>query len=261
VSDGLDERLRERLQAAPGFGNCHRCTFLTSGPAELCYACARRTIEDLPPPEQRCATCDRPFSAGESTCRNPLCNWDRRFFKWNFSIAMRSGILERALNAYKYDGRRGWAVIFGRILAGFLQQEDWLRDSFDLITASPTFVGDGGRSFDHTGLVLKNAAEELAPNGSWSFDDPDNPVIVKATPTESFVGKNYAQRREIAESQLRDALVIPGCKSGRWDRNIGRIGCTCRRRAGGSSSGLAGAAIYGRIGISRARSPCASGGC
>jgi hypothetical protein len=37
----------ERLGQVPGFGQCGRCLFNTSGPAELCFACARRTMEPL----------------------------------------------------------------------------------------------------------------------------------------------------------------------------------------------------------------------
>ena len=62
----------ERLEQVPGFGRCGLCLYNTSGPAELCFACARRTMEPLAP--RRCLVCDRPYAAGETTCGNPLCN-------------------------------------------------------------------------------------------------------------------------------------------------------------------------------------------
>jgi predicted amidophosphoribosyltransferase len=205
----VDKRLAERLADVPGFGRCPACPYVASGPAELCYACARRSMEPLAPPNERCDICDRPFKVGEADCRNPLCGPAQRYFAWNFAIAMRSGVLERAINAYKFDGRRGWAVLFGRILAGFLEQQAPLFRDFDLIVASPTFIGPEGRNFDHTRLVLEHAAEEVAPGSSWAFDLNDTPAIIKTGPTESFTNKSYAQRRDLAHTELREALAVP----------------------------------------------------
>jgi predicted amidophosphoribosyltransferase len=166
-------------------------------------------MEGLADFNKRCGVCDRAYDPGQEECRNPLCMSSHRQFNWNFAIAMRSGALERAINAYKYDGRRGWAIIFGRILAGFLEQEAQTFRDFDLIIASPTYVGVDGRDFDHTRLVLQYAAEDVAPGNSWPFDLNDVPVIIKTGPTESFATKTYAQRRDSAQTQLRDALQVP----------------------------------------------------
>ena len=100
----MDKRLAERLQDAPGFGQCRKCPYVASGPAELCYACARQSMEALAPDGGRCGICCLPFGAAESACRNPLCGPAHRDFQWNFAIAMRSGVLERAINLYKFDG-------------------------------------------------------------------------------------------------------------------------------------------------------------
>ncbi len=126
-----------RLANVPGFGGGPRCPYLASAPAELCYACARRTVEALADPASRCPVCDRPYDADEKSCRNPLCGSASRWLEWNFAIAMRSGQLERAINAYKFQGVTDWALIFGRILAGFLEEEATFR-KFDLMTSSPT---------------------------------------------------------------------------------------------------------------------------
>ena len=122
---------------------------------------------------------------------------------------MRSGVLEAVINRYKFDGFQQWALLFGRILAGFLEEEARYFRQFDLIVASPTYVGPDGRSFDHTRLVLERAADEVSPGVPWPFDLGDRPAIVKTGPTESFTGKAYRERRAIAETQLRDALHIP----------------------------------------------------
>jgi len=196
-----------RLANAPGFGLCRRCPYRESAPASLCFACARQTLEGLAP--KRCKVCDLQFEAGETACRNPTCNRGDRSFRWNYAIAMRSGVLEAAINDYKYHGVRGWATIFGRVLAGFLEEQSPTFRQFDTITASPTLVGDGGRTFNHTRVVLEAAARELSAGNAWPFDLTGEPVIVKTKPTETMVGKSYAQRRAYAETELRAALAVP----------------------------------------------------
>jgi predicted amidophosphoribosyltransferase len=186
---------------------------MESGPAELCYACALRTIESLAPEDQRCHICDRPYATGESLCRNPLCNsFDQRWFARNYSIGMRSGVLQYGLNRYKYEGKWGWAIIFGRILAGYLEQEADLFQEFDLLVASPTYVGPGGRTFDHTRRVLQHTAEELVFAPIWfalSMDVEGQPAIIKTSPTPSLMPLRYAERRHVAETELRNALHVP----------------------------------------------------
>ena len=196
----------ERLEQVPGFGQCGRCLFNTSGPAELCFACARRTIDPLA--TRRCLVCDRPYAPDESGCGNPLCSRSDRWFSWNFAISMRTGQLKTAINRYKYDGQWGWALIFGRVVAGFLEEQADLFQQADVITASPTYVGPGGRGFDHTRMVLERAAAEVSPGSLWPFDIAGEPVIVKTGPTPRMVGNGYQDRRRIAEGPLREALRV-----------------------------------------------------
>jgi len=184
------------------------CAYLESGSSEICYRCARKTIESLAPFARRCATCDLPLRNGK--CGNPLCNWHERerYFKWNYAIAMRSGVLERAISDFKYQNRHGWRQIFGRVLAGFLDDESDTFEHFDLIIASPTYVDpDGTRKYDHTREVILAADEES--EGRWPFDTEDTPAIVKTARTEPFVKKKWAERKKIAETELRAALTIP----------------------------------------------------
>lgn len=160
--------------------------------------------------QKRCTVCDQVFNPGENECRNPLCApGAQRSFTWNFAIAMRSGVLEQAINRYKFDGVRQWALLFGRILVGFLEEQARTFETFDLIVASPTYVGPDGRVFDHTRLVLERAAEEEPIGAGWPFDLASPPAIVKNVATESFTGKKYADRKSIAMNQLRDALSVP----------------------------------------------------
>lgn len=127
--------------------------------------------------------CDRPCEPDENTCGNPLCNRSDRRFSRNFAISMRTGQLKAAINRYKYEGQWGWALIFGRVVAGFLEEQGSLFREFDVITASPTYVGPDGRSFDHTRRVLERAAAEVPLGTAWPFDITGEPLIVKTAPT------------------------------------------------------------------------------
>ena len=192
--------------APAGIGNCKVCAYLEAGTPAICFACARTVIEPLPAMDERCGVCDLRLK-DDGTCGNPICNWseDRRWFGWNYAIAMREGVLERAISRFKYEGKKGWRTIFARVLVGFLDAQPDIFEDFDLIVASPTFIGD--RPYDHTREVI--LAADWEAEGAWPFDDGDPPAIVKSTATPSMAGKTWQQRRQIAEGPLRGALCVP----------------------------------------------------
>ena len=195
-----------RLPDEPlGFGRCARCAYLETGTPAICFACARQTMEPLR--RHRCEVCDLPL-ADEEECRNPICIWDDRAFRWNYAIAMRSGVLEDAVNAYKYQGKRGWAIIFGRVLAGFLNRLKKMFGRFDLIVASPTYTGAGARrGWDHIRLILQRANQES--EGRWPFDLARPAAVVKTKDTQPMLGKTWRDKRGIATGELAEALEIP----------------------------------------------------
>jgi predicted amidophosphoribosyltransferase len=118
---------------------------------------------------------------------------------------MRTGPLKGAIDRYKVEGKYGWAGIFGRVLVGYLNANRDVFDRYDLIISSPTYVGAGGRAFDHTGLVIERAAFE-DDEGTWPFEIG---ILRKTAATTPFRGKTWQRRREIAELELRPALTVP----------------------------------------------------
>jgi predicted amidophosphoribosyltransferase len=159
-----------------------------------------------------CGVCGRALGAEASRCRNPLCASASRWFRWNVAVAERSGLLEEALNAYKYRGDRSRARVFGAMLAGFLAQRRRLVEGFDLVIASPTFVGTGGRDFDHVRLILAEAARQSAADGGVRFDLETLPAIVKTGPTPRLAGCAHRERRRLAAERLRPLLRVPDPK-------------------------------------------------
>src|SRR5205823_399071 len=105
----------------------------------------------------------------DGSCHNPTCARGDRAFEWNWAIAYRSGVLEDRLGRYKFEGKKGWALVFGRILVGFLNEHRSSFKDFELIVANPSYTGAGAdRNWDHTRLILTTAAD--ADGGEWPFD-------------------------------------------------------------------------------------------
>jgi len=197
--------LAELLADAAGFPSCGRCKYVETGTPELCFACARRSMENLAPFEQRCPVCDQPVGPGDARCGNPTCNRSDLQFEWNWAIAMKSGPLDRVIRLYKYEGQHGWAKIFGRILLGFLEQHRDTFREFGFIVASPTVAG----TFEHAREVLREAAyEDLFSPDSWPFDVVGAPAIIRTREVGRFAGKSYQQRRALADSDLFDSIQI-----------------------------------------------------
>ena len=147
--------------------------------------------------------CDGVLSE-EGECGNPLCKDGVLSRGWEviYAVAMRSGTLQEVISRYKYEGLKGWAWIFARALVGYLEQE-LLLDDWDLIIPMPTFIGEGGRDWDHIDLVLERALVE----------NPDLPirrdVMRKTKATPRLVGQpGFAARAIVAETHLYPALEM-----------------------------------------------------
>ena len=119
---------------------------------------------------------------------------------------MKSGALEEAIKRYKYKDKFGWALIFGRVIAEFLESSADLFDDFNVIIPAPVFVGPGGRTWDHIGLTLRRADE--ASDRRWPVGPGEPPVMEKTAATDSFAGRSLVEREAIAIQQLRPALRV-----------------------------------------------------
>lgn len=117
--------------------------------------------------QHRCDACDQ-ATGPDGVCGNPLCNRDvdERGWAYIYAIAMKTGVLDRAIKSYKYDSKWGWGWIFGRVVAGYLRANSHIFREFDAIIPSPTYIGPGGRQTDHTAEVLHRAEAE---DVSWPF--------------------------------------------------------------------------------------------
>jgi predicted amidophosphoribosyltransferase len=183
------------------FPRCRRCGHFDNGPVAGCVACARPRLELVGP--AACAQCGQRLAAG-GRCPNELCRRPWRRIGPIHAIAYHSGPLRQAINEYKYLGVRTWAVIFARLLLGWLE-ETLAADPPDLIVANPSFVCQGSQEFAHTEAVVQAAAAQSA---QWPFDIATQRAIIKTRPTlKSAQAAGWSKRA--AATDLRSALSIP----------------------------------------------------
>lgn len=202
--------LRKLDRPPAGFAACVQCAYRDTGSAPVCFACASEHTEPLA--SQRCEVCGQGLPAN-GRCGNPVCHFDDRYFHRVWPISMRTGQMSAAITRYKYDGRWGWAAIFGRILVGLLAEHRSEFVTYDLITPSPTYLGsDTARAFDHTRRIVEAAQIEEPIGWPFAYD-----VVVKTATTEPMVGHTWRERKAIAEGPLRAALTVPdaGAVAGR----------------------------------------------
>jgi predicted amidophosphoribosyltransferase len=140
------------------------------------------------------------------SCPNWLCNDPARRIKRIRAIAYFSGELRTAIQRYKYDKKYGWSLIFGRLLAAWLDRNG--RDCPpDLIIANPTYLGDDGASLDHTQRVIEaDATEDVL--GEWPFGVQATRALQKTRATRKSAGNSAAVKRAAA-AELRAAPHIP----------------------------------------------------
>ncbi len=183
-----------------GFPNCPKCPYLRTGPAVVCFRCANQTMEQIV--RGACPICSQMLEE-DGSCPNWLCTDATRRISRIGAIAYLSGPLRTRILAYKYEGRTGWALIFGRLLLGWLGQNRAANPP-DLIVCNPTFVTSGA---GHTELVIE-AAETEDAEARWRLDVADPRAIVKIEHTERSAANTARAKREAAYQHV-EALRIP----------------------------------------------------
>lgn len=184
-----------------GFPSCPQCTYLRTGPPRVCFDCASQAFEIIQ--HGACPVCSQMLDEG--SCPNWLCQDPARRIERIHAIAYLSGPLRAKIVNYKYRGKTGWRLIFGRLLVGWLNQHG-TATSPDLIVANPTYIGPDGASFGHTEAVLDAASAEDVLR-RWPFDIGSPRVIVKTAPTPKSA-RNTAPAKRAAARALRGALRI-----------------------------------------------------
>jgi hypothetical protein len=154
------------------------------GPASICVACASKTLEAIAP--EACPVCSQRLE-NDSPCRNSLCRERNRRVERIDAIAYHSGALQDKIHSYKYEGKTGWSLIFGRLLVGWLEAHA-AGDPPDLIVANPTYIGPGQPGPGHVEGIIRSAAV-ADYDGRWAFDTSTPAAITKTKATESRLAR------------------------------------------------------------------------
>lgn len=119
---------------------------------------------------------------------------------------MKSGALERAIHAYKFNDKWGWGIIFARVLNGYLYENEGLLSDDAIIIPSPGFhEADADPHYDHTAWVIHWAQEEDDQGLPYVWSPP---VIVKTEPTRKLKALGRYER-QVERTALRRSLVVP----------------------------------------------------
>ena len=198
-----------REEGREDFPNCGECPYWLNGPWRTCVNCANEQLPDIADP---CPVCSQ--EQNRSQCRNRLCTSTDRLITKIEATTLHTRSVRRLVSRYKYDGKSGWAHIFGRLLLGHLETR-WDPSEVDLIIANPGHTPQR----NHTQRVLDQAAiADLT--GRWPFDTGhESPTLTKTSDTPQSAGKNLNDKQRAAVShraaltvnrpeQLNDARII-----------------------------------------------------
>lgn len=184
-----------------GFPKCGKCPYRLTGPARICAACAGKSLDAVGP--EACPNCSQRLDEGES-CRNWLCHDPDRRIERIDAISYHTGFLQQKINSYKYEGKAGWSLIFGRLLVGWLDAH-LKTETPDIIVANPTYIGPGEPGPGHIETIIQTAATADYDH-RWAFDLAAPAAIVKTAATDKSAGQSATAKRAAAAA-LRRVLV------------------------------------------------------
>lgn len=190
------------LDPAPaGFDACTSCAYRMTGTPALCFACT--TAGSAAPDALTCGVCGQ-VADDRGSCSNTVCGFDDRYFSRLYTVSGRSDEMWSAVYRFKYGEERDLAEVLGRILVGFLDDNREELAGYDLITTGAIYVGpQAHRLWDYLQVIVEAARRE---GPGWPFAPG---LIAKSGPTGRFLGIGPAERRRIAEGELRAALSVP----------------------------------------------------
>ncbi|MFD3884020.1 ComF family protein [Streptomyces microflavus] len=197
-----------------GFPQCARCAYVLIGTPQGCAACAAQTMKPLA--ANHCVICSQTLDGQGTACRNIICGWDpaTRCFTRVDAIALYSGYLETTLKRFKYDeGNKGWSIVFGRLIVGWLEAHQDEVTDIDLILGNPT--APGRSPLQHIEAIMAAARNEDTVS-RWPLSDPGQPILVKTRETpKSAGGRVNWQEKMTAAREHAEALDLRGSVEGK----------------------------------------------
>ncbi|MFG3064845.1 ComF family protein [Streptomyces sp. NPDC048231] len=177
-----------------GFPACPVCAYVLTGTARLCSDCAGRTLQPVADPH--CPVCSQALAPG-SQCGNRLCALTeaQRGFSRVDAVAVYSGALRDKIHKLKYEGKHGWAMIFGRLLVGWMESHPEQMRGIDHVVGNPTH--NGRQPIQHIEAIMDAAYAEDVTR-TFPLSAPGAHRLIKTTETPRSANKNLDDKRTAA---------------------------------------------------------------
>ncbi|WP_328436217.1 ComF family protein [Streptomyces sp. NBC_00444] len=177
-----------------GFPNCPVCAYAVTGTARLCSDCAGRTLQ--PVADSHCPVCSQTTLSGRP-CANRLCALPvaQRGFSRVDAVAVYSGALRDKIHQLKYDGAYGWAMIFGRLLVGWMESHPEQMRGVDHVVGNPTHTGR--QPLQHIEAIMDAAYTEDVTH-AFPLSPPGAHRLVKESETPRSANRNLDDKRAAA---------------------------------------------------------------
>ncbi|MEU8708712.1 ComF family protein [Streptomyces sp. NPDC048565] len=182
------------LPEPAGFPHCPVCAYVVTGTARLCSDCAGRTLQPLSEPH--CPVCSQAVQPGRP-CVNRLCALPvaQRGFSRVDAVAVYSGALRDKIHKLKYDGASGWALIFGRLLVGWMYSHPEQMEGVDHVVGNPTHAGR--QPIQHIEAIMDAAFTEDVTR-AFPLSAPGAHRLVKEAETPRSANKSLDGKRTAA---------------------------------------------------------------
>lgn len=177
-----------------GFPACPVCAYAVTGTARLCSDCAGRTLQPVADPH--CPVCSQALAPGR-LCANRLCALPvaQRGFSRVDAVAVYSGALRDKIHQLKYDGAYGWAMIFGRLLVGWMESHPEQMRGVDHVVGNPTHTGR--QPLQHIEAIMDAAYTEDVTR-AFPLSPPGAHRLVKEGETPRSANRNLDDKRAAA---------------------------------------------------------------
>ncbi|MFD4611367.1 ComF family protein [Streptomyces sp. NPDC058440] len=108
---------------------------------------------------------------------------------------MYSGALRDKIHTLKYEGRAGWALIFGRLLVGWMESHPEAMNGVDYVIGNPSHVGR--QPLQHIEAIMDAAYTEDV-NRAFPLSPPGAHRLVKHAETARSANRTLEEKRAAA---------------------------------------------------------------
>ncbi|MGI5143961.1 MULTISPECIES: ComF family protein [unclassified Streptomyces] len=140
--------------------------------------------------------CSQTVLQGQS-CANRLCALplEQRGFSRVDAIAMYSGALRDKIHRLKYDGKHGWALIFGRLIVGWMENHAGQMQGVDYVIGNPTHRGR--LPLQHIEAIMDAAYAEDVTR-TFPLNPPGAHLLIKDDETPRSAMRSLDDKRAAA---------------------------------------------------------------